>query len=97
VLLPGVGAGAGGGAAELPGGVDEADQGERLRCVAEVPAGDRIVFLGEQTDVVAQSEEPLEQLLCLSVTACAVQGVDEPEAAGREGTPGRLRPWIEGG
>ncbi len=50
----------GGGAARarhLARRVDDADMREGLRKVAEHPLADRIVFLGQQPDVVAQPEQ----------------------------------------
>jgi hypothetical protein len=41
--------------------VDESDVRQRLREVAEHAARTRVIFLGEQADVVAQREQPLEQ------------------------------------
>ena len=65
-------------------GADEREVGERLREVAELAAGDRVVFLGEQADVVAEVEQPLEQLARLVVPALQRQHLDEPERAGEE-------------
>ena len=46
---------------EMRGGVDERDVGEGLRKVAELASRARVVLLGKEADVVAQSEQPLEQ------------------------------------
>ena len=44
-----------------PGGVDQSDVGERLREVAELPAGDQVDLLGKQPDVVGVPDDPLER------------------------------------
>ena len=50
-------------------GVDQREVGERLREVAELAAGDRVVLLGQQADVVAQAEQALEELARLGDAA----------------------------
>jgi hypothetical protein len=49
-------------AAEDSGGADQGEMGECLREVADLPAPGDVVLLGVQAEVVAQGEEPLEQL-----------------------------------
>src|SRR5919201_5497043 len=65
-------------------GVDEREMGQRLREVAEQTAGARVVLLGEQADVVAQIEQPLEQLARLVELALQREYVREPERAGQK-------------
>jgi len=57
---------------------------ESLRKVPEHPPAADVVFLGEQADVVAQREEPLEQRTRFLEPALKDQVVGEPEAAGEE-------------
>ena len=59
--------------------------GKGLREVAELPFRFWIVFLTQKTNVIAQSQETLEQLFGLVDAACQVQADDHPEAAGQEG------------
>src|SRR3954468_19381932 len=77
---------AGGCAGQGSGGVDQRYVAEGLREVADEPAGFGVVFLGEQSDVVAQREQPFEDLSGLVVPA--LQGVvaGQPEGAGEEGS-----------
>ena len=42
---------------QVMGGVDQRDVREGLRVIADQPSCDWIVFLGKQTDVVAQFEQ----------------------------------------
>jgi hypothetical protein len=65
---------------------------ERLREVPEHPAGDRVVFLREQTDVVRQSDEPLEERMCVVVPAEQLVAVAEPERAREEHTLAARQP-----
>src|ERR1700722_13956354 len=64
--------------------VDEADMREGLRKIAELALAARVVLLGEQSDIVAQGEQPLEHRRPLVVLAEQGQIVDEPEAAGEK-------------
>src|SRR6266487_6942846 len=48
--------------AEDEGRLDQCEVRERLRKVAELAAGDGVVLLGEKADVVAQVEQPFEEL-----------------------------------
>src|SRR5271155_1860013 len=47
---------------EPDGSIDERDMGERLGEISDLTLGDRIVFLREQPEIVAQRDEPLEEL-----------------------------------
>ena len=49
--------------------VDQRQVGERLREVAELAPGHRVVLLGQQPHVVAQTQQPLEQLAGLVAPA----------------------------
>src|SRR5436853_888401 len=49
------------GVTEVERRVDERDVRERLREVADLAAQPRVVLLGQQADVVAQGEQPLEK------------------------------------
>src|SRR6185312_2142139 len=57
---------------------------ERLREVADLPMPVHVVLLGEQTEVVAQAEEPLEQRTSLRDPAVDRKGTDQPKRAGQE-------------
>src|SRR6185312_11407424 len=65
-------------------GVDERHVRQRLREVAEHHPVDRVVLLGEEADVVAQREEPLEQALGLAPASGERERIGEPERAGQE-------------
>src|SRR5207253_1612851 len=71
------------------GGVDQPDGGESLGEVADLPLEMGIVLLCQQTDVVAQPQESLEQLLRLVAPAHQRVVVGEPEGAGEEGALAR--------
>src|SRR6185437_13717630 len=58
-------------AGQVAGGIDEADVAERLRRVAQLPAGGRVVLLAEQSEIIAEAEKPLEQLVRLALPADA--------------------------
>jgi len=57
--------------------------------VADLASGSDVVFLGEQPDVVAEGEQPLERRsgFVVSTGECVVVG--EPERAGQERTLAR--------
>src|SRR5260221_1670241 len=69
---------------EVERGRDEGDVREGLREIADQPPGLRIIFLGQQPEVVAQPEQPLEQALRLPAMTEQYQVVGQPEAAGQE-------------
>ena len=81
---------------EVPGGVDQPDMGEGLRKVSEQPAGDRVVFLRQEANVVAHREQSLEELPGFGMPALEREVVGEPEGAGQEcplaRAAGRRRP-----
>jgi hypothetical protein len=64
---------------------DEAGVAEGLWRVAEVASNDRVVFLAEQADVVAEGQQAVEQLGGVIRTADSVEGIDKPERACQEG------------
>src|SRR5215217_5350012 len=76
----------GAGLAEVHGGVDQRDMGEGLGEVAQLAAAGRVVLLGQQPDVVAQPQQPLEQLSGILEPADQGVVVGQPEAAGQEGS-----------
>ena len=88
------------GAGEKARGIDQPDVAECLRRVADLAVLDGVVLLAEQTQVVAQIEQPLEQFGGLLGAADAGERVGEPEAACQEdtfaGRVGRRRPCRGG-
>ena len=72
-------------------GVDQGNMREGLRVVAHLPPCPRIVFFGEQTDIVAQRKQPLEQRPSVIMPTLQDVIVGEPETAGNKCTssPGR--------
>src|SRR5215211_2897967 len=66
---------------KLDRAVDQRQVGKRLWEVADQPLCPRVVLLAQQPHVVAQREQPLEELLGLAVAADAPQSIDHPEAA----------------
>ena len=75
--------------AERDGGFHQGEMRERLREVAELIPRGGIVFLGEQSDIVAQREEPLEQRTSLVLAGPATPA---PRPARRSRRERRLRP-----
>src|SRR5665811_1322407 len=71
---------------QLHGAGDEGKVAECLRRVAQLPVCAGIPFLAQESDVVAQAQEPLEQDDGLVPTPGAVQSVHEPERAREEDT-----------
>ena len=69
---------------ELQGTGDQGEMAECLRCVAELSPRLGIPLLTEQPDVIAQFQEPFEQRDRFLPPSGAVEGVDEPEGAGKE-------------
>src|SRR5690349_11003464 len=66
---------------KIVGAVDERDVREGLRKIAQLAFETRVVFLGQQANVVAQSKQPLEETMRVFVTAHRFQTVDQPERA----------------
>src|SRR6478752_1123123 len=75
---------------EVDRAVHQTDVAERLRVVAELAPGRRVVLLGEQSHVVAQVQQPVEERFGLVPAARPQQGVHEPERAREE------RPLVAG-
>src|SRR5919107_1015492 len=71
---------------KLERAVDQRQVGKRLWKVAYQPLCPRIVLFAQQAHVVAQREQPLEELHGLVSPAYAPQRVDHPEAADQERT-----------
>src|SRR5579875_3277401 len=67
---------------------------EGLGKVADLPLELRIVFLGEEPDIVAQREQALEQLARLVHPILQRVIVGEPEAAGEEGALAGRKPRM---
>jgi hypothetical protein len=77
---------AGGRAGQGARSVDERHMAEGLREVADQSAGLGVVLLGEESDVVAQGQQPFEDLPGLVVPSLQGVVVGEPEGAGQKGT-----------
>src|SRR4051794_22647299 len=71
-------------AREIQGGVDQRDMRERLREISELAFGARVIFLGEEPDIVPEREQPLEELAGVVASTHQHVVVREPEAAGEE-------------
>src|SRR6516162_1736402 len=69
---------------EVRRGVDDRNVGESLREVPELPFTDRIVFLRQQTEIVSERKQALEQRDRIIAAANQCQAVGEPEAAGEK-------------
>ena len=77
---------------EHVGAGDERQVRERLREVAEHPARDRVVLLGDQAEVVAQAEEPREERARLVGAADQREVRGVPERARQEDALARRQP-----
>jgi hypothetical protein len=77
---------------EVERGVHEREMGERLREVPQQSAGVRVVLLGHQPEVVAEVDEPAEQLVRLVVAPEQLVAVAEPERAREEDALARRQP-----
>jgi hypothetical protein len=64
--------------------VDQTDMAERRRKIAEHAAGARVVFLGEQTEIILQREQALEKHVRIIETLLQDVIVRQPETAGEE-------------
>jgi hypothetical protein len=71
-------------ARELDRSVDQTDMAERLRKISEHAPGTRVVFLGEQTEIILQREQALEKHLRIVETPLQDVIVRQPEAASSE-------------
>src|SRR5688572_32979639 len=81
-----------GGGAQVQGSIDQRDVGESLGKVAEKALLERIVFLGEQPDIVGEAGQTVEQRARLVQAALQAQVVGQPEAAGKEHPLARRQP-----
>ena len=66
------------------GAVDEGEVAEGLRGVTQLPVRVGIPFLTQQPDIVAQTQQPLEQDDSLVPLTGALEGVHQPEGAREE-------------
>src|SRR6516162_5553289 len=80
--------------AEIVRGINERDVGKRLGEISHEAPRACIIFLRQEADVVAQPEQPLEQLLGLLLAAKEIVGVRQPEAAGEKGAFARRQSVI---
>src|SRR2546428_12857569 len=71
--------------AQVGGAVDDPDVGEGLRIVTDQTPRDGVVLLGEEPQVTAERQEPLEQGYRIVDPPDQGQVVDQPERAGKEG------------
>jgi len=71
-------------ARQVQGATDQTNMAVGLRKIAQHTASERIIFLGEQSHVVAAREEAIEQLAGLNVAALQNVIVDQPKAARQE-------------
>src|SRR6266487_6384034 len=69
---------------EIERRIDERDVRKRLREVAELASRPRVPFLGQQAELGAQVEQPLEDLLRLVEPSLQGEVVSKPERAGKE-------------
>src|SRR5580700_1088840 len=70
--------------AQMRRGVDDSGVRESLWEIAEHPFRHRVVFLGEQAQIVPEREQPLEQCDRVVTPADQREAVGEPEAAGEK-------------
>lgn len=68
-------------AAQVACGIDEAHVRERLRKIAQHAVATRIVFLGEQANVVSKAQQVFEQFARFIVAALEREIISEPETA----------------
>src|SRR5215213_8205453 len=73
-------------------GLDERQVRERLRKVAELHPGPRIVFFAQEAEIVTQSEQAIEQRLRFVQPALHSEDFDQPERASQEDAFARWEP-----
>src|SRR5215212_3179330 len=73
-------------------GLDERQVRERLRKVAELHLGPRILFFAQKAEIVTQSEQAIEQRLRFVQPALHGEDFDQPERASQEDTFTRRQP-----
>src|SRR5665811_1478347 len=66
------------------GAVDEGEVAECLRSVTELPVRAEIPFLTQQSDIVAQAQQPLKECDSLVPSSRALECVHEPEGTREE-------------
>ena len=69
---------------QIQGGSDQCDMRECLREISDLPPRQGVVFLRQQTDIVAKRQQALEKGACLRVAVLQRVIVGKPEAAGQE-------------
>ena len=71
---------------KIVGRVDQRDMGECLRKISELALQHGIVFLGQQANVVAQIEQPHEEIPRLLMAAGQRKVIRQPKCARQEGS-----------
>jgi len=71
---------------KIAGGVDDGNVRQRLRKIADKMSSTAIVFFRQQSDVVAQREQSLEQRDGVRPSAGKRKRIGEPKRAGQKGT-----------
>lgn len=69
---------------EFVGHADQRNVRERLGEIAQLAAGEGVVLLGQEAQVVAQEQKAFEEPAGVVLAAGQEQGVREPEGAGEE-------------
>ena len=77
---------------KVEGRVHQGEMRERLGEVPEQAAGPRVVLLRQQAEIVAEVDEPPEELVRLVVAAEQLVAVAEPERARQEHALARRQP-----
>jgi hypothetical protein len=65
-------------------GLDECQVRKRLGKVAELDPSPRIVFFAQQSEIVAQTKQAIEQCLGFVQPALHSEDFDQPERAGQK-------------
>ena len=65
-------------------GLDECQVRERLGKVAELHPSPRIIFFAQESEIVAQTKQAIEQRLGFVQPALHSENFDQPERAGQE-------------
>src|SRR5438105_2699941 len=68
-------------ASQVLSAIDQKNMGEGLREIAQLPMVPEIVFLRQQTDIIAQSEHLFENRPGFGMPAHQHQIIDQPEGA----------------
>src|SRR2546423_6894816 len=64
--------------------IDQRDMREGLREIADLPAGSRVVFLRQQSEIVPQVEKPFEHRPRVGIPALQDVVVGQPKTASEE-------------